>query len=301
MSIDGLLVVDKPSGPTSHDIVSQARRLYGTRSVGHAGTLDPMASGVLVLLFGEATKLSPYLTAEQKEYRATLSFGRSTDTLDALGRTTAEEPLTPGWLTDTHLARALDIERARLEQEPPAFSALSVNGTRAYRKARRGEAVALASRPVGVRALRALSYSDTELVVELRVSKGYYVRAFARDVGTSLRVPAHLSALVRLASGPYRLEDAVKWPPADRPPPIPLAAAAGRALPTARLTEEGAVRARQGKALHREDFASAPGDEDDVACWVDPDGRLAALGRLEPSGEYRVVRGFRAAVDNSSR
>ena len=119
----GGLVVDKPSGPTSHDVVARARRVYGTREIGHAGTLDPMASGVLVLMIGEACKLSQYLTAASKRYMATVGFGRSTDTLDALGQTTEERILPAGWLDQAALAAALSLESQRESQVPPAVSA----------------------------------------------------------------------------------------------------------------------------------------------------------------------------------
>ena len=140
MPPDGLLVVDKPRGPTSHDIVAQARRRFATRAVGHAGTLDPMATGVLVLLFGEALKLSSHLTLDTKTYIAEVHFGTATDTLDAEGRVTVSEELAPGALEPSRVEAALAKELGRTAQVPPAVSSIKVGGERAHRLARRGDA-----------------------------------------------------------------------------------------------------------------------------------------------------------------
>jgi tRNA pseudouridine55 synthase len=286
----GLLVVDKPSGPTSHDLVARARKLLGTRRVGHAGTLDPMASGVLVLLFGEATKLSPHLSGQDKRYLATVVLGRATDTLDALGTTTEECELPS--ISHAELARALETERARREQIPPLFSAISVGGRRAHRIGRSGESVELAARPVAVRELRLVSRSERELTLELTVSKGYYVRSFARDLGAQLGAPAHLGALRRLASGAFTLAEASPWPPPEPPALLGLAAAAQRALPTAELTVSGELRARLGKRLSVDDFVQPPPAGAVTAAWIGSSGDLIALGTEPEPGLYGVVRGF---------
>jgi tRNA pseudouridine55 synthase len=293
VTTDGVLVIDKPRGVTSHDVVRDARKLYGTRAVGHAGTLDPMATGVLVLVFGEATKLASLLTQDEKEYRATVDFGRSTDTLDAEGKTVSERPLPDHWLDETALAEAVSGERARTLQDPPVFSAISVGGVRAHRRARRGEDVTLEPRGVYVRSLEVVERRPSSLEFVLRVSKGYYVRAFARDVGARLGLPAHLSALVRLASGPFRIQDASAWPPHGAPPLMPLADAARLALPSATLTSAAVPRARSGQRLSQGDFVEAPAGPATTA-WFDGDGRLVALGNSTPEGAYRVLRGFRA-------
>jgi len=290
----GVLVVHKPRGPTSHDVVAQARRLLGTRAVGHAGTLDPMASGVLVLLVGEATKLSPYVTADSKVYRAIVAFGRSTHTLDAEGETTAEAPLPPGFPDPLALEAALQAERQRTEQVPPLVSALHVDGERAHRLARRGETPELPPRPVTLHRLELLRSGPDSVTVELAVGKGYYVRSFARDLGETLGVPAHLAALERRSSGPYGLESAIAWPPAASPPLLSLAEAACRALPKAILTAEGTTRARQGKQLTDADFESPPPAELAApSAWLGPDGALVAIGVRGADGAFQVVRGFR--------
>jgi tRNA pseudouridine55 synthase len=296
----GVLVADKPSGPTSHDVVQQARRLYGTREVGHAGTLDPMATGVLLLMFGEALKLSPYLSAESKRYRARVAFGRATDTLDALGETTREVELAPGSLGEAALEQALNRERARTTQVPPAFSAIRLGGKRAHRMSRRGETPELAPRPVAVHALEVVERAQdpSSLELEMVVSKGYYVRALARDLGETLSLPAHLSSLRRLASGAFNLSDAVVWPPARPAPLIPLELAAARALPMVALNPSGERRARFGQALSIGDFVEDPlpahGDLEAqrVVAWTGTTGRLIALGRRDAERGFCVLRGF---------
>lgn len=294
MSAEGLLVVHKPSGPTSHDVVAQARRLYRTRAVGHAGTLDPMASGVLILLLGEATKLASYLTLEDKEYLATVALGMGTDTLDALGTPTSEADLAHGWLSEAALERALGAERGRSLQVPPAFSAISVGGVRAYRSARRGEAVDLPARSVKVHSLAVVSHDDRRIVVRMKVSKGYYVRAFARDLAEALGVPGHLAALERLASGPFRIEMAVPWPPEEPPSPLPLAEAARIALPVGLLTDMGAHRAARGQSLGTEHFGELPPHPSEPFAWFAPGGALVAVGRSTDPATFRVARGFRS-------
>jgi tRNA pseudouridine55 synthase len=328
---EGVLVVDKPRGMTSHDVVARVRRLLGTRRVGHAGTLDPMATGVLVVLVGEATKLGPYLTADDKRYLATIALGRATDTLDADGRTTATDEA-PAWLREAlcepsralaslastaspgpvfaRLAEALAAELARAEQVPPAYSAIHVEGRRSHELARAGESVPLAPRPVKVHGLEVVACGAPEppdepwISVGVHVSKGYYVRSLARDLGARLGVPAHLAALRRLSSGAFHLETCVDLEGgADsvRAALIPVAEAAAKALPLGRLTAEGVARVRQGKPIQAGDFSEVP-PFGDAAAWLGPDGRLAAIGaRAAPEsatdppveGErFTIARGF---------
>jgi tRNA pseudouridine55 synthase len=283
----GVLIVDKPSGKTSHDIVAEARRLFATRAVGHAGTLDPMATGVLLLMLGEATKLSPFLTADDKRYRAVITLGRSTDTLDAEGATVEERDVAP--LDAGGLERALDAERARTEQVPPAFSAIKVDGERAHRLSRQGRPPELPPRPVAVSDLQLEARDERSITLTLTVSKGYFVRSLARDVCAALGVPGHLSALRRLKSGAFGIEEACSWPPAA-PSLLPVAEAAIRCLAPLRLRPESVLRARQGKQLTPDDFEQA-GSGDAPQAWLAPDGTLVAIGRLE-GDVYRVSRGF---------
>ena len=291
---DGVLVVDKPGKATSHDIVAQARRLFGTREVGHAGTLDPMATGVLLLLFGEATKLSAFLTRDRKRYRATVCFGRATDTLDADGETTLEATVDPEQLSEPSILAALAGEKARLRQVPPAVSAIKVEGKRSYALTRAGHAPELAEREVRVESLMLVSQGGSEIVLEVEASKGYYVRALARDLGAALGLPAHLSALRRLASGRFELADAAAWPPLAPPALLPTAEAARRTLPSAVLNDTGERRARLGQTVEVADFAElADAPLAETAVWFAPTGELIALGHERTPGEFRVVRGFR--------
>ena len=302
--MQGILVVDKPRGPTSHDIVHAARRQLKMRRVGHAGTLDPMASGVLLLLLGEATKLSGYLTLDAKRYRARVELGAATDTLDALGDVTSRVELSPGWLERAAVDAALRSERARQLQIPPAFSAISVGGQRAHRLSRRGAPPVLEPRPVAVHQLDLLEVGPSSLTLELHVSKGYYVRSLARDIGEHLGVPAHLGELRRLSSGPFTLEEAVGWPLPSEVAPLSLLTVARRCLPCGRLTEEGSRRARLGQRLGEEHFAELPngtGQPESVAAWIGADDTLLALGQRRNENEYRVVRGFRDDSDGGTQ
>jgi tRNA pseudouridine55 synthase len=294
LSAEGVLVVDKPGKATSHDIVAQARRVFGTREVGHAGTLDPMATGVLLLLFGEATKLSGFLTRDRKRYRATVCFGRATDTLDADGQTTEEMAVTAEQLSEPLIHAALATEKARRLQVPPAVSAIKVDGRRSYALARAGNAPELAEREVQVEQLLLLSRSDSELILEVEASKGYYVRSLARDLGASLGLPAHLSALRRLASGRFELSDAAPWPLDPNLPLLATAEAARRALPSGVLNETGERRARLGQTVELPDFiAPALAPLLETVAWFGSAGELIALGHERSPGEFRVVRGFR--------
>jgi len=294
-SLSGVLVIDKSRGPTSHDVVARLRRALVTRDVGHAGTLDPMATGVLVALIGQATKLAPYLTAADKEYEATIALGVETDTLDAEGKVSREMPVDEGVLGNLPLERALDVERARTFQTPPAYSAIHVGGERAHAKARRGEGVLLAPRPVLVESLEVL---DTGLdptpwvTLRARVGKGYFVRSLARDFAAALGTIGHLAALRRTCSGSFALAEAVAVEASTeelRARLLPLGVAASRALPVARLTEVGARDARFGRAVHASDL-DAPGTG--ICAWLDANAALVAIGDVGPDGAGRVVRGF---------
>jgi tRNA pseudouridine55 synthase len=296
-AVHGVLVVNKPTGPTSHDIVAQARKLFGTRRVGHAGTLDPLASGVLLVLFGEATKLAPYLTADDKRYRAVVAFGTATDSGDAAGTITETAELKPGWLTVDSFGGAVATERVRTAQVPPVFSAIKVDGQRSHRLARRGEAPELPARPVAVQSLDVVQLAPDRAVLELCVSKGYYVRSLARDLGITLGVPAHLAALERSASGRFTLDEACSWPQTTPPPLLSVVEAATRALPSVELTPSGFDKARKGQRLDREDFAKSLGVSPvelppaaEAAAWLFEE-QLIAIGGPQDE-HFAVRRGF---------
>lgn len=303
-SIHGVVVVDKPSGPTSHDVVAAARRHFRTRRVGHAGTLDPLATGVLVLLLGEATKLSSHLTRDVKTYEAVVAFGSATTTLDAAGSVTRRRDLSEDWLSAQALSAALDVELRRELQVPPAVSAIKVDGTAAHARVRRGEDVQLAPRDVRLHRVRLLDWDQGHATLELTVSKGYYVRAFARDLGDALGVPAHLASLRRTSSGPFFLSQAVPFPLRGDIEPLTLLRVARQAFSRATLTEVGLERARSGKQLRvEEDYeyeahpSSAPvlapphpGEPPLVACCFGD--RLVALAEPLGAGSLKIVRGI---------
>lgn len=203
-----MAAVRKPAGPTSHDVVDLARRALGTERVGHLGTLDPFAAGVLVLIVGRATRLAPFAADWEKEYEGVIRLGVTTSTDDATGRETGGSE---GWRTldRATVARALAGFVGGYEQRPPAFSAVKVGGERAYRRARRGESVELASRRVEIRALELTEFALPDAGFRATVGAGTYLRSLARDLGESLGCGAHLASLARTRVGPYRLEEAI--------------------------------------------------------------------------------------------
>lgn len=206
-----MLRVDKPRGPTSHDLVSAARRALGQREVGHAGTLDPMATGVMVLMLGEATKLSAHLSADDKAYEATVAFGAETDSLDADGAVVARAPEgTPAPARDA-IAAALDAMRGTFLQVPPVVSAIKVDGEAMHARVRRGEVVVPEAREVTLREAELLAAGDDPASCSLRlaVSKGFYVRSLARDLALALGTRGHLTALRRTRSGAFTLDGAL--------------------------------------------------------------------------------------------
>lgn len=210
--LSGILPVDKPAGMTSHDVVAAVRRSTGERRVGHAGTLDPMATGLLVVLVGPATRLARYLMQGDKTYEASMAFGTETDTCDAEGRAVRDAPVPPELADEDRAREALGSLLGTYDQVPPAYSAVKVGGRKAYEVARKGGEPALEPRRVEVHeaGLTAVRQAGSTLAwhVRLRVGKGTYVRALARDLGRSLDTAAHLSALRRTASGAIGLEDA---------------------------------------------------------------------------------------------
>jgi tRNA pseudouridine55 synthase len=275
--VDGVLVVDKPAGPTSHDIVDRARRALRTRRIGHTGTLDPFATGVLVLCVGRATRLARFLSAADKEYRARVRLGFATSTDDLTGDPLGEA--LPVDVSDAALRGALAGLVGSFDQVPPAFSARQVGGRRLYELARRGEAVARAATPVTVHRLALVERDGDSVELELRCSSGFYVRALARDLGERLGVGAHLSALRRTRSGVFSLAQSVS---ADD-----LAGAAARLvplsgllleLPAVTIGEEGRRHVGHGRELGAEHVLSDfPAAGVERVRLLDEEGELVAL------------------------
>lgn len=201
------MLVAKPAGPTSHDVVDIVRRALGEQRVGHLGTLDPFAKGLLVLVVGRATRLAPFAAEWPKSYDGVIRLGVTTDTDDGTGAIVA----TGSWtgVTPGQLAAVIGRFRGAYEQRPPAYSAVKIEGERAYRRARRGETVAPEPRPVEIRELEIVDAAVPDLEFRATVSAGTYVRSLARDIGAALGCGAHLAALRRTAVGPLRLADAV--------------------------------------------------------------------------------------------
>jgi tRNA pseudouridine55 synthase len=290
--VDGVLVVDKPAGPTSHDLVDRVRRALGTRRVGHTGTLDPFATGVLPICVGRATRLARFLSGGEKEYLATVRLGFATTTDDLtgepLGAPVALEP------APDELSAALSSLVGTFEQVPPAFSARHVAGRRLYELARRGEAVPRAATPVTVHALELVSRTPGTVDLAVRCSPGTYVRALARDLGERLGTGAHLTALRRIRSGAFDLSQAV---PGDD-----LSGAAGMLMPMAgllldlpavRVGEEGRRLVGHGRELGR-----------DVVLEGFPEGLVDRVRILDARGELlalAVPRGFAPATPGLAR
>lgn len=205
----GLIVVDKPIGPTSHQVVEMVRKGTGVRKVGHAGTLDPRASGVLVLCLGAATRLSEYLSGSTKEYEGIVRFGVSTRTFDGDGEVTSQSGRAP---TRREIESALPAFRGEVEQRPPPYSAIKVQGKKAYELARAGEDPELAPRMVHITRLELRSYQPPDLTLRIECSAGTYIRSLAHDLGERLGTGAHLAGLRRTRAGPFTLEQATPWP-----------------------------------------------------------------------------------------
>lgn len=297
----GLVLVDKPAGWTSHDVVGKIRKLAGTRKVGHAGTLDPMATGVLVVGINRATRLLTHIVGVDKTYTATVRLGQSTTTDDAEGEVV--ETRFANAVTPERLQEAVDRLTGEIMQVPSTVSAIKVDGRRSYDRARAGEEVALDSRPatVGrfeVQDIRRLDEGKTvDVDVEVRVSSGTYVRALARDLGEILETGGHLTVLRRTAVGPYSIDQTLTLEQLGEDfGYIGLAEAAAQLFPARRLTEEEAVNLGHGRRITAssdaevvlpdgEPLADAKGRREGLTAAFGPDGALVALLTDVPAKE----------------
>lgn len=289
--IDGALLLDKPVGPSSNGVLQEAKRLLGARKAGHGGTLDPLASGLLLLLFGEATKFAGLLLDQDKEYLASVKLGETTATGDAEGEI-LERREAPVDRSD--LDAVLERFRGEIEQLPPMHSALKRDGVPLYKLARQGKAVERASRRIRILELEVASFEPPRLSLRVRCSKGTYIRTLAEDIGAALGTGAHLSGLRRTASGRFRIEDAVslealrELPPAARSDRVLPLTALVQGLPRAALDAGAEARLRNGQALEISGLAEG------VVAVVRADGALIGLGRSQ-GGVLRPLRLTQAA------
>lgn len=301
----GLLLLDKPSGPTSHDMVYAVRRGAREKRVGHAGTLDPLATGLLVLCLGTATRLSEYLAGKDKRYTARVRLGQTTNTYDAQGEVTGAVD----WLPRREAVEAALVQfQGPQQQVPPQFSAIKRGGVKAYEAARRGEHVALEARPVEFYGIGLVEWQPPEVVLDVHCSAGTYIRSLAHDLGQALGCGGHLAGLRRTASGSFRVEEAVTldalnaafaagtWQALLRPADDALAD-----WPAVRLTAEEAQRVTMGQGV-RADFATrAPlsaatttslGAETYARAY-NPAGEFVAILRADPdAGLWRPHKVF---------
>ncbi len=303
--LDGWLIVDKPSGIGSTDVVNKVKRLFDAQKAGHGGTLDPLATGLLPVAFGAATKTVPYVMDGTKTYRFTLKFGEARDTDDADGQVIATDDARP---TDAEINAALPAFRGDIMQVPPIYSAIKVAGERAYDLAREGQAVELGPRPARVDRFELIERPDADTAIfHVESGKGVYMRSLARDLAKACGTVGHIAALRRLRVGPFREEHGIPLDkllvPGDTPPPspdllLPVTTALAD-IPALAVTEAEATRLFQGQALSLVDLMGRVPDA------ADPDGglvramaggRLIGLCRLEDGWMQpeRVLTGERA-------
>ncbi len=294
--MEGLLIVDKPVGPTSHDVVARTRRVLGERRIGHTGTLDPMASGVLALVLGRATRLARFLSADDKTYDAEVRFGVATDTYDAQGAETTVRHAGP-MPSRAEIERTLDAFRGTFMQQPPAYSAKKIDGKRSYALARNApvnaaRAVVLPPPASVTAAIDLLGVDGDRATLRITCSAGFYVRALAHDLGERLGVGAHLVALRRTRTGDFTLDDSIALDTLERTP----AAAAAAVIPpegmlpdmaAAILTDAGESHVAHGRDLGPDDVqelraGAASGHRAGVRL-IDRHGRL--LGIADPASQ----------------
>lgn len=282
----GLVIVDKPGGMTSHDVVSRCRRLFGTRKVGHAGTLDPMATGVLVIGIERATKILGLITGTDKSYAATIRLGQTTSTEDAEGEVL--HTVSTEHVTEAQIEAAVSALRGDIEQVPSTVSAIKVAGQRSYQLAREGRAVELPARPVRIQRFEVLAVRRvggfTDVDVEVDCSSGTYIRALARDVGAALGVGGHLSALRRTAVGRYGLDEARTLDDLAEQARLSysLDEACLLGFPRRDLSDTEAEDTSHGRPLK-------PAGIDGVYAATGPDGRVIALLQDGPARTTPVV------------
>ncbi len=307
LDIDGWIILDKPEDVTSTDAVARVRRIFNANKAGHAGTLDPLASGVLPIALGEATKTVPYLVEAEKSYVFTVRWGVSTATQDREGAIMAQSDVRP---TPDAIRAALTAFEGKIEQVPPAYSAIKVEGARAYDLARAGETVELKSRTVVLHAIELLETpSPDESVFSMRCGKGFYVRALVRDLAAALGAEGHVAALRRTCVGPFHVDHAVplddlvelghKGAASERLEPVETALAD---IPALAISGEDASKLRQGRPIvllphvvetlkSKFQTRTVSGQDASRAALALCEGKAVALGDVR-AGQFKPIRVF---------
>ncbi len=276
--MNGLLIVNKPVGPTSHDIVFRVRKWSGERRVGHTGTLDPLASGVLIICLGTATRISEYLLHSDKRYTAVVRLGQTTSTYDSQSRIVDQRPVD---IDIEEIEAVLPDFRGTITQTPPPYSAIQVGGRRAYDAARAGEELELKPRTITIHELNLISWKSPDLTLDILCSSGTYIRSIAHDIGQKLGCGGHVVSLVRTATGPFTLDEAVDVGELQNLRPLGFLKllkatdAALMHLPEVKLDAEGALRIQHGNPVPLE--CTDPELNGSLGRAYDPRGRLVAL------------------------
>lgn len=277
--MNGLLIVNKPVGPTSHDIVYRVRKWSGERRVGHTGTLDPLASGVLIICLGTATRISEYILHSDKRYTAVVRLGQTTATYDSQGDILVQKEVN---LSREQIEAALNQFRGTIDQTPPAYSAIQVGGRRAYEMAREGEEVELKARTVTIHSLDVVEWKSPDLTLDISCSSGTYIRSIANDLGQALGVGGHIVGLTRTATGPFTLADAHELNDLQNLRPLSflqLMRPTDDALmqwPEVRLDAEGANRIQHGNPV-----PLTGGYTEGLGRAYDPRDRLVAIVEVD--------------------
>ena len=287
--LSGILNINKPQGFTSHDVVARVRSLSGQRKVGHTGTLDPLATGVLLVCLGQATRLIEYLQPSLKRYRATIRFGIATDTLDAEGQVVAEHD--PSSLNEAQLRQVLPAFMGEIKQIPPIFSALKKNGQPFYKLARAGLPVKVKPRWVTIHALDWVAWQPPDLTLDILCAPGTYIRSLARDLGDAVDTGAHLAGLTRTANGQWLLAEAVSLAELDREVKADPAAwlkylhppdRAVAQLPRVILTAENAVSVKHGRPIEISGFEAN-------SATVNQETNRGLLRAYAPNGDFLAI------------
>ncbi len=303
MNHSGILVLDKPDGPTSHDCVDKLRRLFRTRRIGHAGTLDPFATGILVMLVGKATRLAQFFNEDEKSYEALVNWGNATDTGDRTGQviSSTNDPLP----SQTQIEDALAGMVGTIDQIPPMYSAIKIDGKPLYKMARKGKTVERKAKTIHIREFRLLKRSSSDFQIFVTCSKGTYIRTLAEDLGRKLGGFSHLKELRRIASGPFRIEEAHKYDDLVEAAKVdgtnenlarflvPMNQALQN-FPPLRADDQCAIRIINGRQPLVSELSGGQVTPDSIVRIIDSGDELLAMGAVDAGGEkVKLIRVLR--------